>query len=89
MPAWLSAEIVTLPKGKPVFSDKICLRFHFLCDGRRGVNSEGECGLDGTTACDTVHCLRLSSPFQRRSLWIIKPTILTKARFQLIAAEAC
>ncbi len=92
-------EIVTLPKGKPVFSDKNLPSFSISYAGNMvgvALTTEGECGLDmelqrATRGFHSPHAPDNRTPFQAMNRYgSVNKTILTKRqRSSSRCAEAC
>lgn len=91
-------EIVTLPKGKPVFSDKNLPSFSISYAGNMvgvALTTEGECGLDmelqrATRGFHNPHAPDNHTFSSNESLWISKQNDLTKrGRNSSHCAEAC
>ncbi len=91
-------EIVTLPKGKPVFSDKNLPSFSISYAGNMvgvALTTEGECGLDmelqrATRGFHSPHA-PITTPFPAMNRYgSVNKTILTKrGRSSSRCAEAC
>ena len=85
-------EIVTLPKGKPVFSDKNLPSFSISYAGNMvgvALTTEGECGLDmelqrATRGFHSPHAPDNHTFSSNESLWISKQNDPNEARAQLI-----
>ncbi|GEG54678.1 4'-phosphopantetheinyl transferase family protein [Escherichia coli] len=85
-------EIVTLPKGKPVFSDKNLPSFSISYAGNMvgvALTTEGECGLDmelqrATRGFHSPHAPDNHTFSSNESLWISKQNDPNEAREQLI-----
>lgn len=85
-------EIVTLPKGKPVFSDKNLPSFSVSYAGNMvgvALTTEGECGLDmelqrATRGFHSPHAPDNHTFSSNESLWISKQNDPNEARAQLI-----
>ncbi len=85
-------EIVTLPKGKPVFSDKNLPSFSISYAGNMvgvALTIEGECGLDmelqrATRGFHSPHAPDNHTFSSNESLWISKQNDPNEARAQLI-----
>ena len=91
-------EIVTLPKGKPVFSDKNLPSFSVSYAGNMvgvALTTEGECGLDMELQRATrgfhSHTRPITTPFPAMNRYgSVNKTILTKrGRSSSRCAEAC
>ena len=88
-------EIVTLPKGKPVFSDKNLPSFSISYAGNMvgvALTTEGECGLDMELRAGFIaHTRPITTPFPAMNRYgSVNKTILTKrGRSSSRCAEAC